>query len=169
MRDRKVRDTSARGASAGATLASVDGRGEPRHQPIAMLPTIARLIDEGLADTSEQYTTLLEARPKPWVLDDALINRSKRVNGEALQWCGVYDRQLKRWLGQRLTPAQRREVIRLQGVQRDQRRVLNELLALLDELAANTIDRQLAKSDIQLGLEYVLGFGPPLPPRRPPT
>ncbi len=54
-------------------------------------------------------------------------------------------------------------------VQRDQRRVLNELLALLDELAANTIDRQLAKSDIQLGLEYVLGFGPPLPPRRPPT
>lgn len=54
-------------------------------------------------------------------------------------------------------------------MQRDQRRVLNELLALLDELAANTIDRQLAKSDIELGLEYVLGFGPPLPPRRPPT
>ncbi len=134
-----------------------------------MLPTIARLIDEGLADTSEQYTTLLEARSKPWVLDDALINRSKRVNGEALQWCGVYDRQLKRWLGQHITPAQRREVIRLQGVQRDQRRVLNELLALLDELAANTIDRQLAKSDIQLGREYVLAFGPPLPPRRPPT
>ena len=63
----------------------------------------------------------------------------------------------------------RREVIRLQGVQRDQRRVLNELLALLDELAANTIDRQLAKSDIQLGLEYVLGLGPSTPPRRPPT
>lgn len=145
------------------------GRGEPRHQPIGMLPTIAHLIDEGLADTSEQYATMLEARPKPWVLDDALINRSKRVNGEALEWCGVYDRQLKRWLKQHLTPAQRREVTRLQGVQRDQRRVLNELLALLDELAANTIDRQLAKSDVQLGLEYLLGFGPPLPPRRPPT
>jgi hypothetical protein len=99
-------------------------------------------------------------------LDDALINRSRRVNGEALEWCRVYDRQLKRWLNQHLTVAQRREVIRLQGVQRDQRRVLTELLALLDELAANTIDRQLAKSDVQLGLEYVLGFGPPLP-RRP--
>jgi hypothetical protein len=32
-------------------------------------------------------------------------------------------------------------------VQRDHRRVLNELLALLEKLAANTIDRQLAKSD----------------------
>ena len=146
----------------------MDGLGEPRDQPIAMLPTIARLIDEGLADTSEQYATMLEARPKPWVLDDALVERSKRVNGEALQWCGVYDRQLERWLSRHVTPAERREVKRLQGAQRDQRRVLNELLALLDELAANTIDRQLAKSDIQLGLEYVLGFGPPLP-RRPPS
>jgi hypothetical protein len=54
-----------------------------------MLATIAHLIDEGLADTSEQYATLLEARPKPWVLDDALVARSKRVNGEALEWCGV--------------------------------------------------------------------------------
>jgi hypothetical protein len=134
-----------------------------------MLPMIARMIDEGLADTREQYATLLEARSKPWVLDDALVNRSKRVNGEALEWCGVYDQQLKRWLGQRLTVAQRREVIRLQGVQRDQRRVLNELLALLDELAANTVDRQLAKSDTQLGLEYLLGFGPPLPPRQHPS
>jgi hypothetical protein len=145
------------------------GRGEPRPQPIGMLPTIARLIDDGLSDTSEQYATLLKACSKPWVLDDALVNRSKRINGEALEWCGVYDQQLKRWLGQRLTLAQRREVVRLQSVQRDQRRVLNEILALLDELAANTIDRQLAKSDTQLGLEYLLGFGPPLPPRHRPT
>lgn len=132
-----------------------------------MLATIARVIDEGLAGTREQYATLLEARPKPWVLDDALVARSRRVNSEALAWCGVYDRQLARWVGQRLTPSQRREAIRLQGVQRDQRRVLNEILALLQEPAANTIDRQLAKSDVQVGLEYLLGFGPPLPPRRP--
>ena len=102
------------------------------------------------------------------MLNDALVSRSKRVNGEALEWCDVYDQQLNA-PRQRLTPAQRGEVIRLQGVQRDQRRVLNELLALLDELAANTIDRQLAKSDALLGLEYLLGFGPPLPPRRRPT
>ncbi len=51
----------------------MDGRGEPRDQAIGMLATIARLIDEGLADTREQYATLLEARPKPRVLDDALV------------------------------------------------------------------------------------------------
>jgi hypothetical protein len=83
-----VRRRSSRVTSAGATLAGINGRGEPRHQPIARLPTIAHLIDEGLADTSEQYATLREARPKPWVLDDVLVNRSKRVSGEALEWSG---------------------------------------------------------------------------------
>jgi hypothetical protein len=67
------------------------------------------------------------------VLDDALINRSKRVNGEALEWCGVYDRQLTRWLSQHLTPAQRREVTRLQSVQRDQRRVLKALARIIGD------------------------------------
>jgi hypothetical protein len=56
----------------------MDGRGEPSHQPIGMPPTVAQLIDAGLADTSAQCATLLEARPKPWVLDDALVERSKR-------------------------------------------------------------------------------------------
>lgn len=142
------------------------GLGEPNDLAIEMLPTIAGMIDQGLVDVGEQYATMLQARPKPWVLDDALVSRSKRVNGETLWWCGIYDCQLERWLSEDLTPGQRREVKRLQGVQRNQRRVLNELLALLEELGAKTIDRQLAKSDAQLGLEYLLGFGPSLP-RRP--
>jgi len=31
------------------------------------------------------------------VLDDAAITRTKRVNGKGLEWCGVYDEQLRRW------------------------------------------------------------------------
>ncbi|MCA1679799.1 MAG: hypothetical protein LC777_13045, partial [Actinobacteria bacterium] len=89
------------------------GRGEPNWQPISMLATIASLSDEGLRDAREHYATLLEARPEPHVLDDATIARTKRVNGESLEWCDVYDRQLARWRRQRLTGAQREEVTRL--------------------------------------------------------
>ena len=62
-----------------------------------MLATIASLIDGGLADAREHYAMLLKARPKPFVLDDATIADTKRVNGEGLEWCDVYDRQLERW------------------------------------------------------------------------
>ena len=77
-------------ASSGAgrregSLGWVTGRGEPSWQPISMLPTIASLIDEGLRDAREHYATLLEARPKAYVLDDATIARTKRVNREGLE------------------------------------------------------------------------------------
>ena len=122
-----------------------------------MLATIASLSDEGLRDAREHYATLLEARPKPHVLDDATIARTKRVNGESLEWCDVYDRQLARWQRERLTRAQRAEVTRLEGVQRELRVVVTQILELADELAHGTIEQQLAKSDLELGLELVLG------------
>jgi hypothetical protein len=125
-----------------------------------MLPTIASLIDEGLRDGRDHYASLLEARPKPYVLDDATIERTKRVNREGLEWCGVYDRQLLRWRGQRLTDAQRREVARLEGVQRDLRLVLTRILELVDELGRGTIERQLANSDLEIGLEYLFRAHP---------
>ena len=81
-----------------------------------MLATIASLIDGGLADARDHYAMLLKARPKPFVLDDATIADTKRVNGEGLEWCDVYDRQLQRWRSERLTGAQQREVARLQSV-----------------------------------------------------
>jgi len=52
------------------------------------------------------------------VLDDATITRTKRVNGERLECCGVYDEQLRRWR------------------------------------------RQLAESDVEVGLEYLLRADP---------
>jgi hypothetical protein len=125
-----------------------------------MLPTIASLIDEGLRDGREHYATLLEARPKPYVLDDATIARTKRVNGEGLEWCDVYDRQLARWREQPLSGAQRREIARLEGAQRELRLVLTQILGLADELGQATIERQLAKSDVEVGLEHLLRFAP---------
>ena len=120
-----------------------------------MLATIASLIDGGLADAREHYAMLLRARPKPFVLDDATIAETKRVNGEGVEWCDVYDRQLQRWRSERLTGAQRREVERLQGVSGELRVELTRILELADELGEGTIERQLSKSDIELALEHL--------------
>jgi hypothetical protein len=138
----------------------VSGRGEPNWQPISMLATIASLIDGGLADARGHYAMLLKARPKPFVLDDATIADTKRVNGEGLEWCDVYDRQLQRWLSERLTGAQQGEVARLQGVSGELRVELTRILELADELGEGTIERQLAKSDLELGLERLLRSDP---------
>ena len=146
----------AAGASRGS-VAGVSERGEPNWQPISMLAVIAGLTDEGLRDAREQYATLLEVRPKPYVLDDATIARLKRVTAESVEWCDVYEQQLQRWRAGPLTAAQAREVDRLLQATREARTVHTQILELADELAQGTIERQLAKSDSELGLEYVLG------------
>lgn len=129
-------------------------------QPISALPTIAMLVDEGLRDARERYATLLEAKPKPHVLDDATIARVKRVNGEGLAYCDVYEEQLRRWRSARLTDVQRREVARLESATRELRLVLSQILALAAELAGGTIERQLSKSDAEIGVEYLLRAHP---------
>ena len=72
----------------------------------------------------------------------------------------MYDQQLMRWRAQRLTDAQRREIARLEDVQRDLRSVLTQILELADEFGRGTIERQLAKSDLELGLEYLMRARP---------
>ena len=123
-----------------------------------MLATLAGLTDEGLSDARAQYATLLRARPKAYVLDDATIARIKRVNGESVECCDVYEQQLGHWQAGRLTVVQRREVTRVLDATRALRQVHTEILELADELGRGTIERQLAKSDIELGLEHMLGL-----------
>ena len=74
----------------------------------------------------------------------------------ALKYGDVYDEQLRRWRNERLTDAQQRETVRLQNATRELCLVLTQILALADELATGTIERQLSKSDAELGLEHLL-------------
>lgn len=138
------------------------GRGEPNWHPISALAMIETAITGGLKAAQVQHELLLKARPKPYVLDDATIARTTRVFRESLEWCDVYDEQLRRWRSGRLTPAQCRDVARIENANREARTVVTAILDLADELSAGTIERQLSTSDEQLGLDYLLGLHPPL-------
>jgi hypothetical protein len=85
------------------------------------------------------------------------IARVKRVNAEGLEYCDVYDEQLRRWRNERVTDARQRETVRLENATRELRLVLTQIL----ELATDTIERQLSKSDAELGLEHRLRSHPP--------
>ena len=54
----------------------------PNWQPITALPLIASLIDGELADGQEHYATLLSVRDRPYVLDDATVERSIKLHTE---------------------------------------------------------------------------------------
>ena len=128
----------------------------PNWQPITALPLIASLIDGELADAQEHHATLLSVRDRPYVLDDAIVERSITLYTEQQGFLGVFAEQIARWRNERPSSAQRRELDRLEGQLERLRAVLSAILELAEELQQGTIERVLAKSDLELGLEALL-------------
>ena len=132
-------------------------------QPISQMPLVASMIDGALSDTRDHIQTLTKARAQPHVLDDATIDRIERVHGEQLEFVDIYAEQIQRWRTEGPSAAQTRELDRLEEQNRRLRQVTTDVLALAHELRKGTIDRIMAMSDHELGLQALLG----MPPGRP--
>lgn len=128
-------------------------RASSQWQPISQLLLIAKHIDGMLEAATENYETLQEARPKPHVLDNFTVQRVVGVFTTQQNDVWLFDEQLRRWKVGQLTDTQHKEIGRLIGQMAKLRQVITDILHLADELKEGTIEKQLAKSDAQLGLE----------------
>ena len=68
----------------------------------------------------------------------------------------MFAEQIARWRNKQPTDAQRRELDRMEGQLERLRAVLTDILQLAEELQQGTIERGLAKSDLELGIETLL-------------
>jgi hypothetical protein len=132
----------------------------PQWQPIERLALIASHIDGMLESASEQYETLQLAKPKPFVLDDYTVGRVIQVYTTQRDDLWLFDEQLRRWERGTLTTAQRQEVERLAGQMLQLHEVISAILRLAEQLRERTIEKVLAKSDAELGLEMLLSGWP---------
>ena len=129
----------------------------PRWRPISDLTIVASILDSMLHDDEGQYRTLLECRPKPYVLDDHTVGRVIQVFTQQKTDLPLYQGQVSHWMAGDLTVSQRREVERLQGCVTKLQELAESILSLAEERKQGTIDSVLGKSDLELGLEFLLG------------
>jgi hypothetical protein len=127
----------------------------PNWQPISMLPVIVELIDGELADAEEHHGTLQQALGRPHVFDDATVQRSIKLHTEQLEFLWVFREQLDRWRGAGPAPREREEIARLSLQLGRLHTLLTTILALAGELKEGTIEKVLAKSDLELGVEVL--------------
>ena len=126
-------------------------------QPIREMPLIARMIDGALDDTREHLETLAEARVRPHVLDGATIDRVEQVHAEQLQFVDIYAQQISRWRTEKPSKDQTRELDRMEAQNQQLRAVTADVLVLASELRKGTIERVMGMSDVELGLQALLG------------
>lgn len=133
---------------------------QPQWQPIERLALIASHIDGMLEAASEQYETLQLAKPKPFVLDDYTVGRVIQVYTTQQGDLRLFDEQLRRWERGSLTNVQRQEVERLASQMLQLHEVIGAILRLAEQFKERTIEKALAKSDVELGLEALLSGWP---------
>ena len=129
----------------------------PQWQPITALPMIGSLVDGMLADAEEHYETILQAKGRPYVLDDAIVARIIQVHTDQLENHWLFEQQLSRWDQEELSATQRREVERLQIQTTKLKEVLEAILTFADELKEGTIEKVLGKSDIEVAVDFLSG------------
>ncbi len=129
----------------------------PQWQSIEQLPLVASLIDEMVEGADEHYGTLREARTRLYVLDDYTVQRVVEVFTTQQKDLSLFEEQLQRWRAEVRTSDQRREVARLGRQLERLRVVIRTILTLAEELKERTIEKLLAKSDFEVGLEMLLG------------
>jgi hypothetical protein len=126
-------------------------------QPISQMMLIASMIDTALDDTREHLAALTKARAKPHVLDDATIDRVERVHTEQMEFVAIYTQQISRWRDEKPSASQTRALDRMATQNQQLRDVTADVLALAGELRKGTIERVLGMSDVELGLQALLG------------
>ncbi len=131
----------------------MDSSDTPNLQPIAMLATIAELIDGQYMDSLEFVPIAREALARPHMMDDSTVDHMERVYKERVDWIEVYRAQLAYWRSGLLTAVQRGEVDRLAGVVDADSAVVDEILKAAAVIRAGTIERIMAKSDLELGMD----------------
>jgi len=129
-------------------------------QPISQMMLIASMIDTSLDDTREHLATLTKAKARPHVLDAATIDRVERVHSEQMEFVAIYTQQISRWRDEMPSASQTRALDRMATQTQRLRDVTADVLALAGELRKGTIEQVLGISDVQIGLQSLLGNRP---------
>lgn len=123
-------------------------------QKISFLPQIAEMIDGMLDAAKETYEPLCQIK----VHDDFTIKRIFEVTGQQVEDEWMYEEQLKNWLhSPNLETVQRHEILRLQGQMLELKKVNRKILGIAEEHKDKTIEKILGKSDVELGIDFLMG------------
>ena len=99
------------------------------------------MIDGMLQDAEEHYQTLLQAAPKPHVLDHYTVGRVFEVFGRQKDDRWLFEEQFGRWKSDKLSVGQRDEVDRLTEQVARCRTVIESMLSLAEQLKQRTIEK----------------------------
>lgn len=137
---------------------------QPTWQPVAAVGMLTAVVAEQLAHTRAQLALMEQARPSrpdARILDDHTVSETLRVYGQMAQdYRNLFAEQGRRWQAETIPGTTARQAVDAYAQLVDAHlAALEDLLALARQIQGHTIDKIMAKSDLELGFETLLGPG----------
>src|SRR5712671_5098371 len=134
-----------------------DPRGGPDWHPVTAVTT---MLTGQLAANRGQLELLERACREPWLLDDATVDRIKKVFGVQRDDMWLWEENDRRWQALDLDTATRTKAGEYMSLTAQFATTSTEVLALAGELASGTINKVMVKSDLELDIEAIRRDGP---------
>jgi hypothetical protein len=124
---------------------------EPTWRPLSDVTMLTEIARQGVEHARDAHELLTDAGP--YCLDDATVARMQRVWTETLECSGVYADQGLRWHLQATDPIDAVAVAEYSALVEQERLLAVEILDIARRLESVTIEKLMAKSDLEIGLE----------------
>lgn len=122
-------------------------------QPISMISVFVEMINYMLESAEIQLNQLKQAKDKPHVLDDEIINRILKSYNEQNELIPVYLQQYQRWKEEELNDKQQNWITEIKDNATSLLLINKEILDIANSISDKTIDKILQKSDAEVAID----------------
>ena len=130
---------------------------ERNYYPLSFIPAFSGQVAELVEILEAQLKAFSPAKNKPHVLDDQIINRASSAFKANAEYIQLYQEQTDKWMREAQTETHRQALSLLNDKLSKARKLNVELVALVEELGQGTIDKVLAKDDLEFALDFLSG------------
>lgn len=131
-------------------------RGEQNWYPISRIGYFTDLVQEGIDVTRGQIELFTPALDEPYRLDDATVNRAIEVYEHQRADQVLFRNQADRWASEAGTAAEKAALATYVATLDELDRLTADVLGMCTTLSGQTIEKLMAKSDTEVGLEALM-------------
>lgn len=129
-------------------------------QPLTVIPTVLKITDDMLLAAKEQLANMQMAKEKPHILDDDIVERSLKLYKEQNEDSAFFLQQCSIWKQEKLTELQLTQVQEIESLTNLLIDINNQLIAIFEHCKDFTINKILAKDDLELAFDLLTGKTP---------
>jgi hypothetical protein len=129
---------------------------EQNWYPTSKIGYFTDLVREGIDVTRGQIELFTPAMAQPYRLDDATVNRATRVYENQHADQVLFRNQADRWADEAATAAEKAALTTYVAALDELDRLTDDVLRMCATLSQQTIEKLLAKTDAEAGLEALM-------------